>query len=215
MGEMQFEPFETGGAGAAGGGGEITLNAGNIGLRHFTRYAGQHPAKGDGRGRDGFPIARIFGRDMIIAIPWAVGIGLAPGMGDLDAGHGACGLDGGGDPGKARDVIVAPQAKAIGADAAIGRNTGGLDNHQTRTAARKAGIMGKMPIRHEAVFRAVLAHGRHRDAVAQGNILQAEGGEKCRHGGVPYAGISRFWRAGICPAGIIAFAAKLSVKSVT
>ena len=61
---------------------------------HLLGHLGRSAPNGDGRGRDGLPAARIAVGNVIVAFPGTVGAGLAPGMGDLNARHGAGRLDG-------------------------------------------------------------------------------------------------------------------------
>ncbi|MNZ87031.1 hypothetical protein D3C78_1058780 [compost metagenome] len=181
VGEVQLQPLEAGRQGAAGGGDEVGLHAGDVALAHGLRHLGQVGAEGDGRRGDGLPAARVAFRDMVVALPRPVGAGLAPGVGDLDARHGAGGLDGAGDRGEGRGLLVAPQPGAGRGDAPFGGDGGGLDDHQAGAATGDAGVVVQVPVVDQAVGGAVLAHRRHGDAVAQGDVLELERGEQCGH----------------------------------
>lgn len=109
---------------------------------------------------------------MVVAFPRQIGAGLAPGMADLDTGHGARGADGGGDACESFGLGVIPQAQAAGGDAAFRRDAGGLDNHQPGATARHAGVVHLMPVVGETVGGGVLAHRWDRDAITERDILE-------------------------------------------
>src|SRR5690606_3140004 len=131
-------------------------------------------AEGDRRGGDGLPAARVILGDVIVPFPGAVGIGLAAGMGDLDAGYGAVLLDGldCGDEGLGQVVI--PDPGAGGGNAPLGCHRSGLDDHQAGATAGLAGIVLVMPIVDPAVDGRVLTHGGYGNPVAQGDVLETE-----------------------------------------
>ena len=181
VGKVQLQPFKAGSKGAAGCRDKVGLHAGDVRKRHGAGHARQTAAKGDGRWRNRLPAAGIAFGNMVVAFPGVVGAGLAPCMADLDAGHGACGLDAGGNARHAVDLGVVPQAGAIGRDAALGRHARGFDDHQPRAAARHGGVVNLVPVIGETVHGAVLAHRRNGDAVAQGQAFESERGKECRH----------------------------------
>ena len=161
---------------------EVGLDSGDVVQGHGCRHIGQMRAEGHGRRGDGLPAARIVRSNMVVAFPGTVGAGLAPGVGDLDTRHRATGLDRAGNTGHALGLLVIPQPGASGADAPFRGYRSGLDDHQTGAATGQAGVMMQVPVRGHTIDSAVLAHGRHRDAVAQGDVLQLERGKQCRHG---------------------------------
>src|SRR5690606_41617766 len=69
----------------------------------------------------------------------AVGAGLAPGVGDLDARHRTGGLDGAGDRGEGFGLGVVPQPGAGRGDAPLGGDGGGLrsEEHTSELQSRE------------------------------------------------------------------------------
>jgi hypothetical protein len=95
-------------------------------------------------------------------------------MCQLNARHGALLFDEMKDARQHLDVRVLVDAKVLRADAAFGDYGAGLRNHQARAAYGSAAQMNKMPVVGEAIFGAVLAHGRNPNAVAKGNTAELE-----------------------------------------
>lgn len=114
VGKMQLQPLEAGIACALCGGDEIAAHAGDVVQRHLTRHFGQAAAEGDGRGRDGVPATRVAVGDVVVAFPRQVGTGLAAGVADLDARHGAGSADRCRDARQSLGLGVVPQAQAPG-----------------------------------------------------------------------------------------------------
>ena len=81
---------------------------------------------------------------------------------------------------------LVPQAQTTGADAAHGRDRGGLDGEQASAAVEHVGPVRQVPVGGLAVIGRVLAHGRDHNAVRQGERargrVEGEGGEKQAHG---------------------------------
>lgn len=118
---------------------------------------------------------------MIVAFPGAIGAGLAPGMTDLDAGD-RPGLAHLSDDRRQRlGLRVVPKTEAAGRDPSLRRDAGRLDHDEAGTAPRQPGEMRAMPIIREAVLGGVLAHRRGNDAIAKGDVFQAERVEQTRH----------------------------------
>ncbi|MNY01323.1 hypothetical protein D3C86_1338510 [compost metagenome] len=178
VGEVQLQPLEAGFQRALGGGHEVSLHTGDVVQRHRLRHLGQMGAERHGGRGDGRPAARIVLGDMVVAFPGPVGAGLAAGVGDLDAGHGTAGLDGGGDARHAGHLLIVPETGAARGDTAFRRHRRGLDDHQARTAARQPGVVRQMPVVGDTVDGAVLAHRRNGDAVAQRDVFQRKRGEQ-------------------------------------
>ncbi|MNV21953.1 hypothetical protein D3C71_1129060 [compost metagenome] len=181
VGKVQFQPLEPCGQCATCGGHKVGLHAGNVLQCHGLGYPGQTAAVSNGGRCYRLPGTRVVLGNVVIAFPGALGAGLAACVGDLDAGHGASGLDAGGDAAHAFDVLVVPKACAGRGDAAFGRYARGLDDHQACAAASETGVMRLVPFIGEAVHRAVLAHRRDRDTVAQGDAFELERCEQGRH----------------------------------
>src|SRR5690606_39861520 len=92
-------------------------------------------AEGDRRGGDGLPAARVILGDVIVPFPGAVGIGLAAGMGAVDAGYGAVLLDGLDCGAEGLGPVVIPNPGAGGGKAPGGCQRRGRDEHLARATA--------------------------------------------------------------------------------
>ena len=181
VGKVQLDPFKAGIASAAGRVDEVLLHAGNVFQGHGTRYVGQVGTKRDGRGGDGFPATGIRGRDVVITFPGAIGTGFATGVGDLNARHRTCGLDGLDHGHECLGVGVAPDPSAAWGDASFRGDRGGLDHQQAGTTTGHAGQVNVVPVVDHAVFGHVLAHRWDSNAIAQGHIFEFERFEQSRH----------------------------------
>ena len=91
--------------------------------------------------------------------------GFAAGVGELDSGARALGMEEGGDAGERRDVLVLPEAEILGADAAFGCDGSGFSEDESCAADGAAAKVDEMPVVGEAVLAGVFAHGRDDDAI--------------------------------------------------
>ncbi len=103
--------------------------------------------------------------DRSLAVPGPSFAGLAAGVGELDAGHGALLADEAGDPGDGLDLGVAPEAQVAVGPPTPGLDGGGLREDQSGAPQRKTPEVDQVPVVRDAVGRDVLAHGRDDDAV--------------------------------------------------
>ena len=83
----------------------------------------------------------------------------------------------------AGDLVVRPQAGAVGADAAVGLDSRGFDEDQGRSfqrvVAQGADVVGSKGADSRSGFRrGVLAHGGDDGSVAEGSAADLEGGEE-------------------------------------
>jgi len=99
----------------------------------------------------------------------------------LYAGHRAAGLDGRSNSGESGALLVIPQTQAGRGYAAFRGNTGGFNDDQAGTPSGQAGVVDAMPIVRQTVDRAVLAHGRDGDAIAQRDVFEFEAGKQRGH----------------------------------
>ena len=166
MREVQLQPLEAGIAGTRCGGDEIVPDPCDVVEHHGTRYARQIGAEGDGRRGDRLPGARIAFRNMVVTLPRTLRARLAPGVADLDAGHGAVRFDRRGDLRQSGRLFVVPKAEAGRRDAPFGRDGGRFDDQQAGAAACEAGVVGVVPVVGQAVAGAVLTHWRDHNTVA-------------------------------------------------
>ena len=118
----------------------------------------------------------------MLADPRPVGAGLAPGVGQLNAGDRALGGDEASDALQRFDLFVVPQAKVFGGDTPVGGNRRGFGENQTGTAHRAAAQVHQVPVVGQAVDAGVLAHRRHGDAVGQGQLAKSKGFKQQTHG---------------------------------
>src|SRR3954470_10256669 len=109
------------------------------------------------------------------SFPGEAGAGLSSGVRELDTRNGALPFDKPGDPRQRGDVLILPKTQVSGADAAFGRYRSCLDNNKRGSSNRTAAQVNQMPVGGETIVARVLAHGRYRNAIAEGNITQGQG----------------------------------------
>ena len=103
-------------------------------------------------------------------------------MRELDAGAGALRIDETRDSLERLEMPFAPGAEILRRNPALGRDRGGLGEHQRRPANRARGEMGEMPIVGVTVNARILAHRRNADPIGEVNIAHAKLAEQMRHG---------------------------------
>jgi hypothetical protein len=103
-------------------------------------------------------------------------------MRELDAGACALRADEARDPLERLEMPFAPDAEILRRNAALGRDRGGLREHQRCAADRPSGKMREMPIVGVAVHGRILAHWRNADAVGEVNVAHAKFAKQMRHG---------------------------------
>jgi hypothetical protein len=72
------------------------------------------------------------------------------------------------------DVGFAPKSQILRADPSLRQNSGSFGHNQRGSADCAASEMNEMPIRGQAVFAGVLAHGRDGDAIRKTDIADFE-----------------------------------------
>ncbi len=181
MGGVDLDHLEAGRQGAAGRGDELLADADHL---LGAQGARGRPAVGerDGAGCDRLPgrLARTLGlrRHRPLALERTMGGGLAPGVGDLDAGNRALRLQQGRDAGQGGLLFVIPQPDVAMADAAGRLNAGRLDEDQGCPAEGEAAEVDEVPVLHHAIDGRVLAHRRDGDAVLEGHAPQGKRGKQ-------------------------------------
>jgi hypothetical protein len=105
-------------------------------------------------------------------------------MRELDAGARALRTDEARDPLERLEMPFAPDSEILRRNAALGRDRGGLREHQRCAADRPSGKMREMPIVGVAVYRRILAHWRNADAVGEVNVAHAKFAKQMRHGSI-------------------------------
>lgn len=105
---------------------------------------------------------------------------LAAGVANLNGSLDALAVDEVGDSAQRSDLGVLPQARVLGGDAAAGLNGGGFDKDEARAVERQLAEMHQVVVGQVAVVGAVLAHGRHDDAVVQLDGAHAQRREESR-----------------------------------
>ena len=118
----------------------------------------------------------------MLAQPGAVGAGLTPGMGQLDAGYSALGANKAGDALQGFNLLVVPQAQILGSDTAFGGDGSGFGKNQPGAANGTAAQMDQVPVICQPIDAGVLAHWRDRNAVKKGQLAQGIGFEQQTHG---------------------------------
>lgn len=99
-------------------------------------------------------------------------------MGQLDTNFAALGVDKVNGPLEARDMVIGPEARTARSNTAIGQDSSGLSNDQTRAVEGIAAQVNQVEISKEAVLGRVHAHGGDHDAVGQGQVLDCKGPEQ-------------------------------------
>jgi hypothetical protein len=176
VGGVDFDEVKAGGKGAAGSKAK-GFDGGLDGVPIEGLGNGVSGRKGQGAGGYGLS-ATLGGQDQVLADERRGHAGFAAGVGQLDAGAGALGVEEGGDAGEGGDVVVFPNAEVGGGDAALGRDGGGLKSNERRSALGAGAKMDEVPVGGEAVDAGVLAHGRNADAVREGEGAKLEGREE-------------------------------------
>ena len=106
----------------------------------------------------------------------------APGVVELDRGHGAGLFDRFRDPPVRVNLRVFPQAQVAWRDATVGRDRGRFDDDEAETAQRTGHIMLVVEVCGPAVARErrIHVHRRQPYAVARGHAAQGDRGEQRR-----------------------------------
>ena len=178
---MHFGDLEAGGPRPLGAFNEGTHHLGDAGLVQLGGHR-MLGIEGQRRRADRHPAALVQRHAAALAAPGLPGAGLAPGMGQLDAGQRALGRNERGDTPQRLDVRIAPDAQVMGTDAPLGQHRRGFEDHQAGAADGPAAQMHQVPVGGQAILGGrVLAHGRHHDPVGQGQLTQGQGLEQQRH----------------------------------
>ena len=112
-----------------------------------------------------------------------MGAGLAPGVGQLQAWHGALGGDETGDALQWGYLLVIPQAEVFGGDTPVRGYRCGFGNDQAGATDGAAAQMDKVPVVGQAIDGGILSHRRDRDAVGQRQLTQGVRLEQQAHEG--------------------------------
>jgi len=81
------------------------------------------------------------------------------------------------DPLQAGNVLVFPNTEVLRRDAGIGQHRGCFGEHESRAPDRPAAQMDQVPIIAKAVLARILAHGRNKDPVGNGDPGELDRGE--------------------------------------
>ena len=122
---------------------------------------------------DGLPASVRFDNSAL-RFPGPATAGFSSRMRQLDAGNGAVLLQECGNRRQPPDVRIAPDAEILRTDSAARFDRRRLDDDKRRTADRAAAQMHQMPVGRKAIFAAILAHRRDRDAVAEGDVADLQ-----------------------------------------
>ena len=181
VGAVDFDDLKPGGEGAARGGDERFDQrfdfGGGEGVGDGVAFA-----EGDGAGGYDLPAVGLRGGDGLAAVPGEIATGFAAGVGELDAGDGALGLEKIDDAAERSDVVVLPDAEVAVGDAAGRFDGSGFHDDEAGAADGAGAEMDEVPIAGEAIDGGVFAHGGDCDAVGEGDPADGKGGEEtARH----------------------------------
>ncbi len=181
---VELDDVETGLVRASGGVDEGVHDVVDVGERHG---AGRCVTVEGDRGRaESLPTACVDGHAAGgLTREGAVGRRLASGVRELDSDLRAVRVDGVDDAAPCGHLVVVPQAGVLGADAPLGRDGGGLRQHEPETTDSARRVVDEVPRGRDTVARlaAVLTHRREPDAVAELDVAQGEGFEQLGHAG--------------------------------
>src|ERR1700722_12091898 len=179
---MNFDHVETCGSRAFGRHRERLLQGLDLVNRQLVGL-GIGVAERDGARGDRTPSAGAF-RNGALSRPRPIGASLSTRMGELDAG--ACTLifHKARNTLKRLEMLLAPDAKILRRNAALGCYRGGLREYQGGAADRPSGKMHEMPIIGVAVDRRILAHWRDDNAVGELYVAHAKFAKQMRHGSI-------------------------------
>jgi hypothetical protein len=123
----------------------------------------------------------LLDRDVSATVPRRPRRGLPPGVGELDAGHGALPADEVDDACVVGGLLVVPDPRVLRRDATLRDDGGRLGHHQAGTALRERPEVDEVPVGGSAVLGGVLTHGRDPDAVAERRAAQRQRREEQAH----------------------------------
>ncbi len=118
----------------------------------------------------------------MLAKPRAPGAGLAAGVRQLDACNRTLSVDKTGDTLHRFDLFVVPQPEVFGSDAPVRRHRHRFGDDQAGAANGTASQVNQVPVIGQAVDTGILAHRRHCDAIAKGQLAQGIGFKQQAHG---------------------------------
>ena len=150
MGRVDFHHFEACGQRALGGGDKIGDHLLNLALVQWLGL-GVLGVEGNRRWPYRRPAAILRFDAAVLADPRPMSAGLAPGMGQLNAGHRALGRNETCDALQRFDLCVIPQAQVLGGDAAIGSHGGGFSENQPGAADSTAAEVYQVPVISQAI----------------------------------------------------------------
>lgn len=103
---------------------------------------------------------------------------LATSMGQLDTNLAALRMDKVNGPLEAWDVVIGPETRTARSNTAVGQDSSGLGNDQTRAIKGICSQVDQVKVGEKAIFGRVHAHGSDNDAVGQGQVFDGEGLEQ-------------------------------------
>ena len=182
VGGVDFDQFEAGLEGAAGGFGKGVDDGGDAFGGERFGLDGFRGERLGGGGVDGTPAAFGDGHGRAVLAPGHGGGGLEAGVGELGSGDGAVVAKKADDAREVLDVRVLPDAEVGGTDAAFGEHGVGFGEDRAGSADGAGAEMDEMPVVGEAVFAGVLAHGGDGDAITEGDIADLKRVEQVHRG---------------------------------
>ena len=194
MGGVNLDDVEAGADRRGRGGAEGLSDGGDTGAVELVglRVIG---GERDGAGGEDVGPAAASGAIDAFAAPRAPGAGFASGVGELDSGTRALGVEEGGDTGERRDVLVLPEAEILRADAAFGSDGGGFGEDEAapptarlprwtrcqslaKPSSQEYSHMGETTMRLERVREPMVIGGEEAGGILSWHVwdLDVEGG---------------------------------------
>jgi len=153
-----------------------TKNGGDSSLIEGLGY-GVVGGKGESAGCDRLPTTLLWKQQALAAKGYGHAA-LAAGVGQLDSGTDALGMDEANDLLEAGDVSILPDTKISGGDAAFREDGGSLKQDEARTTLSATAEMDEVPVVGESVLRRILAHGRDANAIGKVDGTKLKWGKK-------------------------------------
>ncbi|POF61321.1 hypothetical protein KMAL_30510 [Novacetimonas maltaceti] len=174
MSKMEFNPLEASLKSTSRRINKILLHTLYIFKSHGFRRPGQMLTKSDGRRRDRLPGTGVIFRNMVISLPWTVGIRLTSGMRNLNTRNGASVLDGLDNRNKSLCLLIIPQTGTLWGNATFRSDGCRFDNDQPSPTPSQGTIVNMVPVIHDPIRGHILAHRGNGDTITQCNVLEGK-----------------------------------------
>ena len=174
MGAVNFDEFEAGLQAAASAFGERVCNLRDAFGRQRFGFQGFRRETLAGGGVDGAPAALCHGDRPALILPGRGRGRFEARVRQLSSGHAALLANESDDARQIFDMRVFPDAEVARTDASLGEHSDGFGEDGSCAAYSSRAEVNQMPVVGESILARVLAHGRNRNAVPEGNISNFE-----------------------------------------